>query len=105
MPRRRSRSSPTAPGGREGRGYRIDVPGVARLRFDRTGERVEATPEPGVSPVAVSRAYRDALPLVLQARGSEVLHASAVLGPRGVVALCGASGSGKSTLAYALGRR
>jgi hypothetical protein len=34
-----------------------------------------------------------------------VLHASGVLMPRGVVALCGASKSGKSTIAYGLYRR
>lgn len=41
--------------------------------------------------------------LVLQ--GHEALHASAVLGPRGVVAFCGRSGVGKSTLAHALTTR
>jgi hypothetical protein len=49
--------------------------------------------------------HRFVLPLFLQARGAEVIHASAVLGARGVVAFSGASGSGKSTLAYALSRR
>ena len=45
---------------------------------------------------------RSVLPLVVQARGTQVLHASAVTGPAGVVALCGVSTSGKSTLAAAL---
>lgn len=46
--------------------------------------------------------YRFALPMILQAAGAEMLHASAVQGTRGVVAFCGASGTGKSTLAFAL---
>jgi hypothetical protein len=45
------------------------------------------------------------LPLVVQSRGREVLHASAVAGPSGVVVLCGPSGAGKSTLAGALAMR
>jgi hypothetical protein len=45
------------------------------------------------------------LPMALQALGGEALHASGVLGPSGVVALCGESGAGKSTLAWALSAR
>ena len=47
---------------------------------------------------------RGALPLVLQMRGHQVLHASAVGTPSGILALSGASGAGKSTLAHALSR-
>jgi hypothetical protein len=49
--------------------------------------------------------HRNAVPIVLQARGLEVLHASAVLTPHGVVALCGVREAGKSTIAYALNLR
>jgi hypothetical protein len=45
------------------------------------------------------------LPLALQAHGREVLHASAVRAPAGIVALCARSGTGKSTIAYALNTR
>ena len=45
------------------------------------------------------------LPLFLQSEGAEVLHASAVLAGRDVVALCGRSGTGKSTLATSLMQR
>lgn len=84
----------------------MELPDLGTLRFDGHGDRVIGTPRPGVSPAALAEAYwHAALPLVLHARGSEVLHASAVLTPRGVVAFCGATGSGKSTLAYGLHRR
>ena len=49
--------------------------------------------------------YRTVLPMALQVRGLEVLHASAVLTPRGVVALCAASRTGKSTVAFGLSQR
>jgi len=39
------------------------------------------------------------LPMVLNLRGGEALHASAVMTPGGAVAFCGGTGSGKSTLA------
>ncbi len=85
----------------------LDLPGLAAFRFGDGGHCVSATPRPGVDPASVADAYRhSALPLVLQALGREVLHASAVVARRRVVvALCGASGSGKSTIAYGLHRR
>jgi hypothetical protein len=43
--------------------------------------------------------------MVLHTRDQEVMHASAVLTPRGVVALCAVAGTGKSTTAFALGRQ
>lgn len=49
--------------------------------------------------------FRTVVPLALQAGGLEVLHASAVQLPAGVLALCALSETGKSTLAYALHRR
>src|SRR5262245_52695473 len=86
--------------------YWMELPAVATFRFDGESARVEAAPRPGIAPDALSAAYRhSALPLVLHARGHEVLHASAALMPRGIVALCGPSQSGKSTIAYGLDRR
>jgi hypothetical protein len=46
--------------------------------------------------------HRFALPMILQARGLELLHASAVKIDSGVVAMCADSGTGKSTTASAL---
>ena len=48
---------------------------------------------------------RSVLPFALHTRGTQVLHASAVLGSSGLCVLCARSGTGKSTIAYALSRR
>jgi hypothetical protein len=84
----------------------IDMPGIARFGFERAPGEVDVVPYPGVGPEVVGDAYRGtALPMILQARGVEVLHASANLTERGVVAFCGASGTGKSTIAVGLNHR
>jgi len=49
--------------------------------------------------------YRSVLPLALQDRGFEALHASSVLTPAGIVAFAGPSTAGKSTLAFGLSQR
>lgn len=86
---------------RDGR-HQMELPGVAKFCFDGDG-RVTAVPRPGIAAQSVVDAYRhSALPLVLQAIGKEVLHASAVVINSGVVAFCGHSGGGKSTIAYGL---
>jgi len=86
--------------------YWMDLPGLATFCFDERSDHVVAAPYPGIATDAVAELYwHSALPLVVQARGGEVLHASGVLMPQGVVALCGASKSGKSTIAYGLHQR
>jgi len=86
--------------------HRIDLPGLASFLFDSDTAIVTAIPDPSVRPSGIVDIYHHAvLPVVLQALGTEVLHASAVLTRRGVVALCGGSGAGKSTLAFGLSRR
>jgi len=82
----------------------ITVPGLAAYRFGERGD-VSACRDGGNDEALEDTWFRSVLPLVLQARGTQVLHASAVLTPRGVLALCGMSTSGKSTLAWALERR
>lgn len=75
-----------------------------RFRFDRPV--VEALPEAGASADTIEDLYgRYVLPMVLQARGAEAIHASAVSSPEGVLAFCGDRGAGKSTVAFALSRR
>lgn len=88
------------------------VDGVNRLlewddlglfRFTTASPLVEAWPHPGLADGAVAGAFaREIAPIVLQAKGCEALHASAVAGAHGAIAFCGVSGSGKSTLAYAM---
>ena len=81
-------------------------PGTASFRFLADQGNVLALAEANVSPGNVEDTYlRAVLPLVLQLRGHEVLHASAVSSARGLVVLCGASGTGKSTTAHGLSRR
>lgn len=84
---------------------RVDVAGVGCFHFDGLAETVTAYPRTSVPSAVIRETYdRSVLPIVLQARGTEVLHASAVRAGR-IVAFCGASGIGKSTLAFALSRR
>jgi hypothetical protein len=82
------------------------LPGVGSFWFSDQDERVEAFLDEAVSDLLAEDAFRRiVLPMALQARGQEVLHASGVLGPSGVIALCAVSETGKSTLAYGLAAR
>jgi hypothetical protein len=82
------------------------LPGRAAFRFDTAGGQVEAIVPAATSHRRVEELYqRHAMPFVLQARGRELLHASAVLTPRGAIAFAGSSGAGKSTMAFALSQR
>jgi hypothetical protein len=86
--------------------YWAHLPGVASFRFQSNRSAVVAFADPKVPATLVEDAFRrNVLPLVVQLRGCEVLHASAVSRRGGVIGLCGATGSGKSTLAYGLSRR
>jgi hypothetical protein len=79
---------------------------VGVFRFDPRESAIVAFPELGVARESVVESYRRlVLPNALQALGREVLHASGVLAPAGVVALCARRRTGKSTTAYGLGRR
>jgi hypothetical protein len=99
-----------ATGGTELFGFRTEawgwvvVPGVAAYRFGESGD-VVAVPDRADGARIEDVWLRWVLPLVVQARGIQVLRASAVVTVRGVVALCGRTGAGKSTLATALAQR
>src|SRR5262245_39831394 len=85
---------------------RVEVPGLATFCYERDRVQVRASPHRILEPDLVRQTYhRRIVPMMLPALGTEVLHASAAIGPAGVVAFCGASGTGKSTLAMALARR
>jgi hypothetical protein len=85
---------------------RVDIPDVASYAFRLGATHVLATPHRRLPPEFILGTYHHTvLPLILPALGMEVIHASAVTGAHGVVALCGVSGAGKSTLAVGLARR
>jgi len=84
----------------------MHLPGLASFRFDGKAGGVMAIAHPPLREEKILDSYRrNVLPMVLQVRGGEVLHASAILAPQGVVALCAASKTGKSTTAFGLSRR
>lgn len=84
----------------------LHLPGLASFCFTDTGEEVRAIAQPPPQYDLIRDTYfRSVLPLAFQARGTEVLHASAVNTSRGIVALCAVSGTGKSTLAGGLSQR
>ena len=82
----------------------IAVSRIAAYRFAAEGP-VEAASLGGDDAAVEDTWLRSVLPLVVQARGTQVLHASAVRGPAGVLALCGISTAGKSTVAAVLRSR
>lgn len=83
----------------------LEWPGLATFAFEEGSEDVVATPSAGATARAVEEMFRrGAVPIILQARGWEALHARAVLAPRGVVGLCGAADSAAFALTYALDR-
>ncbi len=84
----------------------IEFPGIARffVRDDRSC--VTAVPHADCRLDEVVDTYRRAaVPVLLQALGTEVLHASAVHTAHGVIGLCAVARTGKSTIAFALARR
>lgn len=89
-----------------GEEYRMHLPGLATFSFTHDRDEVcAAVGSHARDEVIVDAYFKKVLPLALQVRGREALHASAVQVPKGVAALCGPSASGKSTIAYGLSRR
>lgn len=85
---------------------RLHFPGLVGFELSPEEDTVRATPYSALDRDWLRGVFSSSvIPLILQARGLEVLHASGVLGRRGVVALCADSGVGKSTLAMALASR
>ncbi len=83
----------------EGRGYRLEVDGVARFEIER-GEAIDVERLPGV-PDANVRLFLlgSVFGALLHQRGAFPLHANAVVIGGRAIAFTGPSGSGKSTLA------
>jgi hypothetical protein len=84
----------------------MHLPDVASYRFPPGGSEITAIRDPSAgSQLVVSGYERTVLPMAVQLAGREVLHASAVLTVRGVVAFCAVATTGKSTIAQAFSRR
>lgn len=80
--------------------YHLVVPGAAGCTISADGTELFGSVPTGRSTNALRHhLLNQALPRVLAHRGRLVLHASAVRGPSGVIALLGSTGVGKSTLA------
>jgi hypothetical protein len=85
--------------------YWANLPGIGAYRVVE-GADVVVSPDPSAPYKLVVDAYRrTVLPQALQFFGREVLHASAVVGPAGVVGFSAYSQTGKSTVAFALAKR
>ena len=86
--------------------YAMHLPGLASFRFSSRSDEIAAVVNIATGEELVLDAYRRrVLPMVLHLSGREVLHASALRLPAGVVALCADSGTGKSTIAFGLNSR
>src|SRR5689334_19380651 len=81
----------------------IHLPDQASFRLGPGRDEVTAFAAPGTAAQRLHELFREFVqPMALQALGAEVLHASAVAMPSGLVAFCAEGGTGKSTFAYAL---
>ncbi|MEO7189937.1 MAG: hypothetical protein ABI051_02660 [Vicinamibacterales bacterium] len=84
----------------------IDWKGLGTFHFNDATRDVHVSPATGSSPDVIQRMFdRVVQPVILQTKGWQALHASAVSGPHGALIFCGQGRSGKSTLAYALGQQ
>lgn len=100
------RGIPCAVSYRLGAEYWFRFPGLGHFKFCRGDNKVIGIPTRDADPEAITDTFqRHVVPIVLQVRGFEALHASAISSSAGTTAFCGVSGVGKSTLAFALSRR
>ena len=81
-------------------GYRLQFPDLADFLVDRSGSIIRYTTARHTPPDVLQHLIlNQVLPLILNLRGQEALHATAILTPNGVCAFAGPAGAGKSTLA------
>ncbi len=84
-------------------GYLLRFHDLADFEIDKTGSKIICKPRPGIPDDTIQHLLLDqVIPLAINLRGGEALHASAILAPRGVVAFAGPAGSGKSTITASL---
>jgi hypothetical protein len=88
-----------------GRDRWLDWFDVGVLAFNERSPVVRVWPVRGMTLESAREEFDRMLrPIVLQALGSQALHAGAALTGDGALLFCGRSGAGKSTTAYALGQ-
>jgi len=91
-----------------GDAFWLSASGVGAIRFTTSSRMISAYRQNGIQNETFERALvHEWLPLVYQAWGFQVLHASAVVHPPSgkTIAFAGETGSGKSTLAFGFGKR
>jgi hypothetical protein len=86
----------------DGNQHWIHIPGLASFSFSASSEEVAATVSKDHSDELIDAFHRRVLPMAVQVRGREVLHASAIRADAGVLGFCGVTRSGKSTIAFGL---
>jgi len=73
---------------------------LADFLINKAGRKIVCLSQLGIPKETIQHLLLDqVIPLVINLRGGEALHASAVLVPQGVIAFIGPTGSGKSTIA------
>ena len=81
-------------------GYLLRFNELADFFISFDGKKVIYKPSPEVPSETIWHLFLDqVVPLIINLRGGEALHASSVLTERGAIAFIGATGLGKSTLA------
>jgi hypothetical protein len=84
-------------------GYFLRFNELADFTIDRNGREIVCMSRPGIPEDTLQHLLLDqVIPLVINLRGGEALHASAILTRSGVVAFAGPAGSGKSTITASL---
>jgi hypothetical protein len=84
-------------------GYLLRFDKLADFLIRNSGKEIVYLPRPGIPSNTIHHLLlNQVIPLVINLKGGEALHASAVLSPKGVIAFAGPGGSGKSTLAGSL---
>jgi hypothetical protein len=84
-------------------GYLLRFHQLADFFINGEGSQITYIPEHGIPEETIHHLLLDqVIPLVINLKGSQALHVSAVLMPQGVVAFAGPTGSGKSTLSGGL---
>lgn len=83
-----------------GDGYLLRFPELADFLVDARGREITCQAWSGTEPETLRHLLlNQVLPLILNLRGRDALHATAILTPDGVCAFAGQAGAGKSTLA------